>query len=103
MYGKNFHIYTDASKKALGRVVMQKDSRQKLRAIQLASRNLVESERVYSTFGREAAAMTYALKNFRNYLLTASFVVYSDHEALRAALEKADIHDRLPRGLHLVA
>lgn len=47
--------------------------------------------------------MISSMRTFRHYLLSGSFVVYSDHEALRSAIKKNYIHGRLTRRLKLIA
>lgn len=91
---KPFHVFTDASKHTLGAALMQKDDSGCMKAVQFASRSLNKCERSYSTFEEEAAAIIFALKIYRHYLLSASFTVYSELRALKTAFEKTDKHGR---------
>lgn len=44
----------------------------------------------------------FSLRKFRHYVISGPFVVNSDHEALRSAFKKNDIHGRLTRWLNLM-
>lgn len=47
--------------------------------------------------------MIFALKKFRPYLIGETFIVYSDHESVRSAFAKKDIHGSLDRWLSTMA
>ena len=51
----------------------------------------------YSTTEKELLAVIFALEKFRQYLVGAKVVVYSDHAALRYLLKKKDAKLRLIR------
>lgn len=69
-----------------------------------ASRTMNSAERNYSACEREALAVIFALKKFRMYLLsTEPFKLITDHQALREAFRKEDIHGRLARWLDFLA
>ena len=78
-FEKEFIVVTDASEKALGSVLSQKDSHGREHPIQYASRCLNEPEKNYSTFEKEALTVIFSLKRFRPYLLMRRFVLYTDH------------------------
>ena len=61
--GGNFVIYSDASLKGLGRVLMQHD-----KVIAYASRQLKPHEQKYPVHDLELAAIIFALKLWRHYL-----------------------------------
>ncbi|KAM1863015.1 hypothetical protein ACFX14_003408 [Malus domestica] len=67
-------IFTDASSKGLGCVLMQHD-----RVIAYASRQLKTNEQNYPTQDLELAAVVFALKIWRCYLYGAQFQIYSNH------------------------
>ena len=52
---------------------------------------------------REAVAVIFALKKFRITLLSETFLLSTDHQALRHAFQKNDVHVRLARWLDLLA
>lgn len=98
-----FHVFTDAFKGAVDMILTQQDDNGKLKAFQFASRGLTRVERSYRTFEKKAVVTIFALKKFRNDLLLALFMVYSDREALLAAVEKADIHGGPTRCFNFLA
>ena len=53
----------------------------------LESRNLNESERLYSIYDKEMLAIMHALTKFRQYLVGNKFVVKTDHNSLKYFLE----------------
>lgn len=71
--------------------------------VQYTSRGLGKRERGFSTFELKAVAIIISMKTFRYYLLSAQFIVYSDHNVLRAEFEKADIHDQLAKSQNVMA
>ncbi|XP_074306469.1 uncharacterized protein LOC141641716 [Silene latifolia] len=64
----NFEVYTDASKKGLGCVLMQNG-----KVIAYASRQLKTYEENYPTHDLELGAVVFALKLWRHYLYGATF------------------------------
>ena len=99
-----FIVETDASSVAVGAVLAQKKEDGKVHPIQYASRTMTAAERNYSAYEREALAVIFALKKFRVYLLfSISFSLITDHQALRYAFQKKDIHGRLARWLDFLA
>ncbi|WP_210502156.1 ribonuclease H family protein, partial [Pantoea ananatis] len=67
-------VYTDACGTGLGAVLMQKD-----RVVAYASRQLKPHERNYPTHDLELAAIVFALKMWRHYLLGVRFELFTDH------------------------
>ena len=77
-----FRLYTDASNLGLGAVLAQiQDGRERI--ICCASRTLTKSEVNYSTTKKECLAVVWGIKNFRNYLISSKFQVYTDHYSLQ--------------------
>ena len=72
---EGFIIYSDASKKGLGCVLMQKG-----RVIAYASRQLKPYEENYLTYDLELAAVVFALKIRRHYLYGVRCEVYTNHK-----------------------
>ena len=77
-----FIIDTDASDFAM-RAVLQQEQNGTIRVISYASKTFDAAERQYCTTMKELAAVIYALKNFRHYVLgTEKFLLRTDYGAL---------------------
>ena len=86
-FDKPFIVTTDASGYAIGAALAQ-ESEGTERPVRFWSRTLQPAERNYATTDREALAVVCALKQFRVYLLSQRFVIYTDHQALRQVLNE---------------
>ena len=75
---EEFQIYSDASHKGLGCVLMQEG-----KVIAYASRQLKPNEKNYPTHDLELAAVVFALKIWRHYLYGTSCQVFTDHKSLK--------------------
>ena len=73
-----FVIYSDASKKGLGCVLMQHD-----KVIAYASRQLKAYEGKYPTYDFQLAIIVFALKIWRHYLSGEKYEIYTDHKSLK--------------------
>lgn len=71
-------LYTDASPRALGAVLVQTDSEGKSRVISFASKSLTPTERRYPQVQREALALVWASEHFYYYLLGNHFTIRTD-------------------------
>jgi len=78
MEGKEYTIYSDASKNGLGRVLMQED-----KVVACASRQLKSYERNYPTHDLELAAVVFALKIWRHYLYGVPCKIHTNHQSLK--------------------
>ena len=76
-----FVLDTDASKIAIGAVLLQKHGEVE-RPVAFYSRKLSCAERNYSTNKRELLAIVEAVRNFLVYLLMRPFVIRTDHRSL---------------------
>ncbi|KAL8098129.1 hypothetical protein AgCh_031048 [Apium graveolens] len=74
----NFVIYSDASLKGSGCVLMQHD-----KVIAYASRQLKPHEQKYPVHDLELAAIVFALKLWRHYLYGEKCDIYTDHKSLK--------------------
>ena len=74
----DFVVYSDASKKGLGCVLMQNDN-----VIAYASRQLKLYEQNYPTHDPELIAVVFALKIWRHYLYGKRCEIYMDHKSLK--------------------
>lgn len=87
-----FEVYTDASYKGLGCVLMQNG-----RVVAYASRQLRPHEENYPTHDLELAAVVYALKIWRHHLYGAEFEVFSDHKSLKYLFDQKELNIRQRR------
>ncbi|KAK8942884.1 hypothetical protein KSP39_PZI008966 [Platanthera zijinensis] len=94
---EGFQIYSDASLKGLGCVLMQNG-----KAIAYASRQLKEAERNYPTHDLELAAVVFALKIWRHYLYGARCDIFTDHKSLKYIFSQKELNMRQRRWLELI-
>ena len=87
-FAKPFHIYTDASQKQLGAVIMQD------KPLAFYSRKLKKEQRKYPIGELELLSIVETLKEFKNILLGQDLIVYTDHQNL---LYESTASDRLVR------
>nr|GEW29956.1 retrotransposon protein, putative, Ty3-gypsy subclass [Tanacetum cinerariifolium] len=90
-------IYSDASKKGLGCVLMQHG-----KVIAYASRQLKPYEVNYPTHDLELAAVVFALKIWRHYLYGESCDVFTDYKSLKYIFTQRDLNMRQRRWLELL-
>ncbi|GKA89231.1 reverse transcriptase [Tanacetum coccineum] len=92
-----FHIYSDASKKGLGCVLMQHG-----KVIAYASRQLKPYEVNYPTHDLELAAVVFALKIWRHYLYGEACDIFTDHKSLKYIFTQRELNMRQRRWLELL-
>ncbi|KAJ0524657.1 putative nucleotidyltransferase, Ribonuclease H [Helianthus annuus] len=92
-----FDIYSDASKKGLGCVLMQHG-----KVIAYASRQLKPYEVNYPTHDLELAAVVFALKIWRHYLYGETCNIFTDHKSLKYIFTQKEINMRQRRWLELL-
>jgi hypothetical protein len=92
-----FVIYSDASHKGLGCVLMQQG-----KVIAYASRQLKTYERNYPTHDLELAAVVFALKIWRHYLYGERCEIYTDHKSLKYFFTQKELNMRQRRWLELL-
>ena len=93
----NFVIYSDASYKGLGCVLIQHD-----KVIAYASRQLKPHEEKYPTHDLELAAIVFALKIWRHYLYGEKCEIYTDHKSLKYIFTQKELNMRQRRWLELI-
>ncbi|KAL8148236.1 hypothetical protein AgCh_005552 [Apium graveolens] len=93
----NFVIYSDASLKGLGCVLMQHD-----KVIAYASRQLKPHEQKYPVHDLELAAIVFSLKLWRHYLYGEKCDIYTDHKSLKYIFTQKDLNMRQRRWLEFI-
>jgi transposase InsO family protein len=93
-FTQEFILSTDASAKALGAILSQVQDGVE-RPISFGSRQLGPAEKNYSATELELAALVWASRHYRHYLLGRKFLVRSDHAALRYLHRFSDNNSRL--------
>ncbi|GJT55617.1 putative reverse transcriptase domain-containing protein [Tanacetum coccineum] len=92
-----FQIYSDASKKGLGCVLMQHG-----KVIAYASRQLKPYEVNYPTHDLELAAVVFALKIWRHYMYGEACDIFTDHKSLKYIFTQRELNMRQRRWLELL-
>ncbi|TYK28231.1 pol protein [Cucumis melo var. makuwa] len=93
----SFVIYSDASKKGLGCVLMQQG-----KVVAYASRQLKSHEQNYPTHDLELATVVFALKIWRHYLYGEKIQIFTDHKSLKYFFTQKELNMRQGRWLELV-
>ena len=94
--GKEFIIYSDGSKVAIGGVLCQLINGIE-HIIEYASRMLKGSELNYGISDIECLAVVFLVRKWHHYLYGVHFIVYTDHKALLNLMNIRDYHGRLGR------
>jgi hypothetical protein len=94
---KSFSIYCDASGQGLGCVLMQDGH-----VVAYASRQLRKYEVNCLTHDLELAAVIYALKIWRHYLMGKSCELYTNHKSLKYIFTQSNLNLRQRRWLELI-
>ncbi|GJX23425.1 putative nucleotidyltransferase, ribonuclease H [Tanacetum coccineum] len=92
-----YQIYSDASKKGLGCVLMQHG-----KVIAYASRQLKPYEANYLTHDLELAAVVFALKIWRHYLYGETCDIFTDHKSLKYIFTQKELNMRQRHWLELL-
>ncbi len=94
---KDFEVYSDASLKGLGCVLMQER-----KVVAYASRQLRPHEVNYPTHDLELAAVVFALKIWRHYLYGVKFTVFCDNKSLGYLFNQRELNLRQRRWLEFL-
>jgi hypothetical protein len=92
-----FVVYSDASQRGLGAVLMQHG-----KVVAYASRQLKKHEENYPTHDLELAAVVFALKIWRHYLFGERFQVFTDHKSLKYVFTQKDLNLRQRRWMEFI-
>ena len=76
---------------------------QRERVIAYASRQLKPAETRYATHDLELAAIVFALRIWRHYLLGEKFILYTDHKSLKYLFSQKELNLRQQRWLEFLA
>nr|GEY78760.1 putative reverse transcriptase domain-containing protein [Tanacetum cinerariifolium] len=95
---KDFVVYSDASHKGLGAVLMQRE-----KVIAYASRQLKIHETNYTAHDLELGSVVFALKILRHYLYGTKCVMFTDHKSLQHILDQKELNIRQRRWLELLS
>nr|GEY80835.1 putative reverse transcriptase domain-containing protein [Tanacetum cinerariifolium] len=91
---ENFVVYSDASQKGLGAVLMQRK-----KVIAYASLQLKIHEKNCTTHDLELGAVVFALKMWRYYLYDTKCVVFANHKSLQHIQDQKELNMRQLRWL----
>ena len=94
---KPFQIFCDASLQGLGAILMQESQ-----VVAYASRQLNTHELNYPTHDLELAAVVFALKKWRQYLLGNRCEIFSDHKSLKYIFTQPDLNLRQRRWIEKI-
>ena len=98
-----FYVVTDASKWALGAVLMQKSSDEKrLNPIEYASKLLNQTQQKYSTTDLEALAVDFGLSKFRYIIYGYDIIVVTDHRPLLSIFKTKNLNEYSARMTRLI-
>ena len=90
-------LYTDASDKAVGAILVQRDEHGVEKVISYLSHKLSGAQLNWATIEKEAYAVLYALKKFHAYLWGAKFEIHTDHKPLRSLFKSEIKNSKLQR------
>ena len=95
--GRDYTMYSDASRIDLGCVLMQDG-----KVVAYASTQLNPHEQNYPTHDLELAVVVFALKIWRHYLYGEKCRIFTDHKSLKYLLTQKDLNLRQRRWLELL-
>ncbi|GJW58156.1 putative nucleotidyltransferase, ribonuclease H [Tanacetum coccineum] len=86
---EDFVVYCDASRIALGYVLIQRG-----KVITYASRQLKIPKKNYTTYDLELGVVVFALKIWRHYMYGTKSVIYMDHKSLQHIFSQKELNIR---------
>ncbi|GBO06936.1 Transposon Tf2-6 polyprotein [Araneus ventricosus] len=96
-FSKPFAVCSDASKLALGEVLVQEDETGFLHPIAFASKKLSKAETKFAVVELETISIVFAVNHFKNYLFGKHFRIYSDQQCLSKIINYKDPTSRIAR------
>ncbi|CAI4220936.1 unnamed protein product, partial [Auanema sp. JU1783] len=98
IHGRPYTIESDGSLIAIGAVLLQSpEEGEPEHPIAFISRKLNKTERRYPAIEVEALALTFAVSEFRTYILGAPVKVITDHRPLTSLMTRKDLIGRLAK------
>ncbi len=97
-----FHVYTDASLRGVGGVIMQRAG-DVLRPVAFCARKLQDAETRYSTTEQELLAVVHCFQQWRCYLEGSTVVLHTDHEPLTWLQSQKTLSRRQARWLEFLS
>ena len=94
-FNRTFILQTDASGVDVGAVLSQGEDEDQ--PIPYFSRKLLPREQAYSTVEKQCLSIVLAVKHFKPYLLGRTFIIQTDHRALRWLHQFKEKNARLTR------
>jgi len=88
---QNHRVSADASKNAIGAVLLQSNENSDWQPVEYASRKLTLAESRYAMIEKEALAITWACEKFDFYLVGRRFEIETDHKPLISLLGEKDL------------
>lgn len=99
-FSRPFEVHTDASKIAIGAVLIQRADDNIPCPMMYFSRKMKEAETRYSAIDAEALAVVEAVRTFDPYLYGRHFTIYTDHQPLTYAFSRRTKSPRMSRWAH---
>jgi hypothetical protein len=94
---EGFMVYSYASKRGLGCVLMQHG-----RVIAYASRQLKSHEVNYLVHDLELAVVVFALREWRHYLYGTQVQIFTDHKSLKYLMSQKELNMQQRRWVELI-
>ena len=94
--GRDYTMYSDASRIGLGCILMQDG-----KVVAYTSRQLKPHEQNYPTHDLKLAAVVFTLKIWQHYLYGEKCRIFTDHKSLKYLLTQKDLNLRQRRWLEL--
>ena len=90
---KQFHLFTDYSKKAIGGYIAQLDDKGEMRVISYHSKKLNDAQLKYGAYNGELFGLAEAIRIFRPFIWGCDVIVHTDQRAIQWLLDR---HNLLP-------
>lgn len=101
-FNQPFHVYADASVRAIGGVLMQTDGTTML-PVAYCARKLTPAEVNYTTTEQEMLAVVYCFQQWRCYLEGPAVILHTDHEPLTWITTQKLLNRRQARWLEFLS